>query len=154
EGDQATRQGERQVTATAQAIDALGRQIHSAAEQLQGLQAHSGRITSVIEAVSEIAEQTNLLALDAAIDADRAGEAARGLHVGAAMVRNRAIRTQDSTTQIRGILNALQEQIEDAAESMLSCQQQAERSEAQAELANQALTDVQARMETIGRMSG
>src|SRR5690606_25563565 len=127
EGDQPTRLGERQVTATAQALDALGRQIHGAAERLQGLQTQSGRNTRVI------AEQTNLLALNAAIEAARAGEAGRGFAVVADEVRNLAIRTQDSTTQIRGILNALQEQIEDAAESMLSCRQQAERSEAQAE---------------------
>src|SRR5690606_30473993 len=153
-GNQATHAGEEQVTATAQAIDRLARQLQGTAAQLQGLQAHSNRITSVIEVISQIAEQTNLLALNAAIEAARAGDAGRGFAVVADEVRQLAIRTQDSTTQIRGILNALQEQIEDAAESMLSCQQQAERSEAQAELANQALADVQARMEAIGRMSG
>ena len=69
-------------------------------------------------------------------------------------MRNLAIRTQDSTTQIRGILNALQEQIEDAAESMQACQRQAEHSEAQAEQANRALEEVQERMATLSRMSG
>jgi aerotaxis receptor len=154
QGDHATRVGKEQVTATAQAIDALGRQIQQTAEQLQGLQAHSTRITSVIEVISNIADQTNLLALNAAIEAARAGEAGRGFAVVADEVRNLAIRTQDSTTQIRGILNALQEQIEDAAESMQSCQQQAEHSETQAELANQALVDVQTRVAAITTLCG
>ena len=153
-GDQATREGKEQVTSTAHAIDALGRQIQQTAEQLLGLQAHSTRITSVIEVISNIAEQTNLLALNAAIEAARAGEAGRGFAVVADEVRNLAIRTQDSTTQIRGILNALQEQIEDAAESMQSCQQQAERSETQAEQANQALADVQIRVNAITTLCG
>ena len=153
-GDQATDVGREQVTATAQAIEALGIQIQLTAEQLLGLQAHSSSITSVIEVISTIAEQTNLLALNAAIEAARAGEAGRGFAVVADEVRKLAIRTQQSTTQIRGILNALQEQIEDAADAMHRCQQQAERSETQAALANQALADVQMRVKAITTLCG
>src|SRR5690606_24660583 len=148
-GNQATHAGEEQVTATAQAIDRLARQLQGTAAQLQGLQAHSNRITSVIEVISQIAEQTNLLALNAAIEAARAGEAGRGFAVVAEEVRNLAIRTQDSTTQIRGILQTLQEQIGEAAGAMQDCLRQAEHSEAQAEQASQALAEAQVRVNAI-----
>src|SRR5690606_19326857 len=148
-GNQATHAGEEQVTATAQAIDRLARQLQGTAAQLQGLQAHSSHITSVIEVISRIAEQTNLLALNAAIEAARAGDAGRGFAVVADEVRQLAIRTQDSTTQIRGILQALQEQIGEAADAMQDCLRQAEHSEAQAEQASQALAEVQVRVNAI-----
>ena len=68
-------------------------------------------------------------------------------------VRNLAIRTQDSTRQIRDILGALQEQIETAATAMHDSQAQAERSETQAALASQALLEVHERVTAITEMS-
>ncbi|KHO63690.1 MULTISPECIES: PAS domain-containing methyl-accepting chemotaxis protein [Pseudomonas] len=152
-GDHAAQVGKEQVGATAQAIAALAGQIEQTAERVLGLQAHSSRITSVIEVIATIAEQTNLLALNAAIEAARAGEAGRGFAVVADEVRNLAIRTQDSTRQIRDILGALQEQIETAATAMHDSQAQAERSETQAALASQALLDVHERVTAITEMS-
>ena len=152
-GDHAAQVGKEQVGATAQAIAALAGQIEQTAERVLGLQAHSTRITSVIEVIATIAEQTNLLALNAAIEAARAGEAGRGFAVVADEVRNLAIRTQESTKQIRDILGALQGQIETAAQAMHDSRSQAEHSETQAELASQALIDVHERVTAITGMS-
>lgn len=154
QGGQATILGEDQVTETANAIGVLEKQIQQAADHLSGLQSHSSRITSVIEVISGIADQTNLLALNAVIEAARAGDAGRGFTVVADEVRGLAKRTQDSTIQIRSILNVLQEQIEDAALFIKDCQRQAQSSAAQAERAKQAMADAHVRVEAISSRCG
>ncbi|HLV16971.1 MAG TPA: PAS domain-containing methyl-accepting chemotaxis protein [Pseudomonas sp.] len=147
--DRAARSGEEQVRDTSQRIANLAREMQEAVRTIESLQGASTRINSVIGVIEAIAEQTNLLALNAAIEAARAGDAGRGFAVVADEVRQLAIRTQDSTTQIRGILQALQEQIGEAADAMQDCLRQAEHSEAQAEQASQALAEVQVRVNAI-----
>lgn len=75
---------------------------------IQTLAQESTQIGRVLDVIRAIAEQTNLLALNATIDAARAGEQGRGFAVVADEVRMLAQCTQQSTTEIQGMIETLQ----------------------------------------------
>ena len=68
----------------------------------------AGKISAVVELISEIASQTDLLSLNASIEAARAGEAGRGFAVVAENIKNLAEQTTASATDIQNIIQELE----------------------------------------------
>ena len=106
--DGEARQGNQVVQRAVGQIGDMAREVEETAAVIQGLQAESGRIGSVLEVIRAVAEQTNLLALNAAIEAARAGEQGRGFAVVADEVRALALRTHNSTEEIETLIASLQ----------------------------------------------
>jgi len=99
-------------------IEGLSQEVSVGERQIEQLNTDTVNIESVLGVIGTIADQTNLLALNAAIEAARAGESGRGFAVVASEVRLLAQSTAESTQEIAGILNALQQSAEQVTVSM------------------------------------
>ncbi|WP_111498124.1 methyl-accepting chemotaxis protein [Marinobacter bohaiensis] len=99
-------------------LNALLEKVADTTAVIESLDTKSQAIGTVLDVIAGIAEQTNLLALNAAIEAARAGESGRGFAVVADEVRGLASRTQDSTEEIRGNIEALQDGSQNAVRAI------------------------------------
>ncbi len=151
--DEKTQAGKVLVVNTRNTIHNLAKEVERTAEVVDRLKGDSEKISSIMDVISGIAEQTNLLALNAAIEAARAGEQGRGFAVVADEVRSLAQRTQESTTEIRDMIEHLQSGIGGAVEVMGRGRDQAGTAVSQADETEQALDSIADAVATIHQMN-
>src|SRR5690606_17421252 len=132
-------QGQQRVMESVSAIKQMMAEIDDSSGRVRDLSAQAQNIGQVMNVIRGIADQTNLLALNAAIEAARAGEAGRGFAVVADEVRALAQRTQQSTLEIEQMIGAVQEGTEGAVVAMERTSLHAQKTQAIAEAAGQAL---------------
>ncbi|CAN7483151.1 methyl-accepting chemotaxis protein [Pseudoduganella sp. LjRoot289] len=80
----------------------------SISAKLAALSEKASNINSVLTTITKVADQTNILSLNAAIEAEKAGEAGRGFSVVATEIRRLADQTSVSTWDIEQMLKEMQ----------------------------------------------
>lgn len=153
EADEATIQGSNVVNESTATINLLSDNIDQAVEEVQGLESATANIETILKVINDIADQTNLLALNAAIEAARAGESGRGFAVVADEVRTLAQRTQESTTEIRSMIEQLQSGASSVASAMHQSKNSAVEAVDKAEQANGALQRIRDSIQQISDMN-
>jgi len=153
EADEVAAEGRRIVSESIQAMTHLAEEVDRASAVIGSLEEDTANVGTVLGVIRDIAEQTNLLALNAAIEAARAGELGRGFAVVADEVRNLASRTQESTQEIRTIVERLQTSSANAVKTMALGHEAAQVSMAKAASAEDALTTITNAVSTIVSMN-
>lgn len=153
EADEAAKGGTEVAAKAMGGIEALTGEVEKAGSVIQKLEQDSQSIGVVLEVIQGIAEQTNLLALNAAIEAARAGEQGRGFAVVADEVRTLASRTQQSTEEIKTMIEQLQSGAADAVKVMGSAKDKAKDGEDSVGKAVDSLSAIGEAVGTIDEMN-
>ena len=92
-----------------------GQVVGNVVTTMDQINAASRKINDIIGVIDGIAFQTNILALNAAVEAARAGEQGRGFAVVASEVRSLAGRSADAAKEIKQLISASVEQVENGS---------------------------------------
>lgn len=117
---ESTERGSQAVQNSIGGMNEIRQQIQETAKRIKRLGESSQEIGEIVDVITDIAEQTNVLALNAAIQAAAAGEAGRAFAVVAEEVQLLAERSGEATTQIAGLVRAIQSDALEAAAAMES----------------------------------
>ena len=145
--------GEAAVNETLSHVTELNDKVLEVTQRLQGLQADTQNIVSVLDVIKSVADQTNLLALNAAIEAARAGEQGRGFAVVADEVRSLAKRTQTSATEIEGLVSRLVNSTEGSVVTMRQGSELAQRTLEKAQSTGEQIMEITRAVEDISRLN-
>ncbi len=140
------------VQQTIDSISELAKELSNASGSINELQEDVKSISSVLDVIQGIADQTNLLALNAAIEAARAGESGRGFAVVADEVRTLASKTQESTEEIRNMIDKLQSSANSSVKAIDTGNKKSEQTVSNAIEAGNALHKISESVEQISLM--
>jgi aerotaxis receptor len=147
-----TRKGTLLVEQLGKTVTRLVGEVSNTSNVIDELHSKSQDVTNIISTISSIAEQTNLLALNAAIEAARAGEQGRGFAVVADEVRNLAVKTQEATSEIHRVLEAMHSNINQAVAVMEEGKEQATLATDQSSETLQALSQISSEIANVNLM--
>jgi len=133
-------------------MNQLTHNLNTASNVIQELEKESTNISVVLDVISGISEQTNLLALNAAIEAARAGEQGRGFAVVADEVRTLASKTQESTNQIKELIDKLQTGSSNAVSAMSNSIKEVDINNQQVNKVASSLTDIAKEVSSINEI--
>lgn len=149
-----TERGRRTVKQSTDAVRALVQDIENASEIINRVDNEADRISKASSLINKITKQTHLLALNASVESARAGEAGRSFTVVAEEVRKLAGQTSQSTQEIEGIIDSLQQGSAQAVKAMRESTQRAEQTLEYASESNSALEQIHSAVEEIRDMTG
>jgi methyl-accepting chemotaxis protein len=109
---EAARQANKLATSASAVAVKGGQVVGQVVETMKGINESSRKISDIISVIDGIAFQTNILALNAAVEAARAGDQGRGFAVVASEVRSLAGRSAEAAKEIKGLINASVERVE------------------------------------------
>jgi methyl-accepting chemotaxis protein len=153
QADAAAKEGEVIVDRTTTSIAELTQKMGDVVTTINDLVKYSDNIESILTVITDIADQTNLLALNAAIEAARAGEQGRGFAVVADEVRTLASKTQESTEQIKKMIQQLQTGVRGAEKAILESRENANATQQIADQAKQSLEAIRLSINEINDMT-
>ncbi|MDH5377131.1 MAG: methyl-accepting chemotaxis protein [Gammaproteobacteria bacterium] len=121
--DEQAAKGNEAISSLVGDMDSLESAVKTMADGINRFIEFSQQINSLTAKVRDIAQQTNLLALNASIEAARAGESGKGFSVVANEVKQLAINSEATTSQIEKVLhtmNKLSSEVGKALDNSLS----------------------------------
>jgi len=103
--------GQAGLTSMENSMGSLAGATGSISTKLGMIREKAGGINAVVETITKVADQTNLLSINAAIEAEKAGEAGRGFLVVAREIRRLADQTAVATLDIEQMVRQMQDAV-------------------------------------------
>jgi methyl-accepting chemotaxis protein len=146
-------QGRSQVSKSGEHVLQLDDLLTEANEKLVTLKNQTSDIYAVVDVIQGVSEQTNLLALNAAIEAARAGEQGRGFAVVADEVRTLAQRTEQSSGEIKTMVEGFANEVGSTVEAVNQAKIAADAAKEMSVSAETAMTELLASVMQLRQMN-
>jgi len=153
EGVSLCQQASTQVSDSSGKITELNSELTSASNRLSELATQTDQIYAVVDVIQGVSEQTNLLALNAAIEAARAGEQGRGFAVVADEVRTLAQRTEQSSGEIKVMVEKFAKEVNTTVDSVESAKGAAQLTTSLEESTQGSISGLLTMMQSIRQMN-